>query len=418
MASGFKLPKLPPQLAQLGRQASRLPWYYWAGGAAGAAALLGALGAKPPEGGPPPPGDSPKGPMPTIKQGATGQAVSVWQGVVGVKVTGVFDAATVAATKQWQAAHGLTADGVVGPKSWTAAGYPTPSTPGGNPNPGGNGGNGPDFVGATPIPDSGGFQLSNNLVQRDAQIEGAILDGAYEHEWAPITVSCKGHTGTFYVSRMELALAYGDARLIVSSSYRSSVGIAEMLGAYMLTSKLADEIQRQADIPVNGQSRNWQGTGTDNSGSTTKRLVQFSNELYDLVAGDPGLVSILSKIWAITIKNFTGPNTPVGTLSSRHNGANHGLYSFNADGTPKTKAPGPGATPGGLAVIQNLGLAHDPNHVDYSQLNRFVRKDCVVDGQTMDVADVARDPELSCLVSDEGPLPDMVHPDFKGGGSA
>jgi hypothetical protein len=270
-------------------------------------------------------------------------------------------------------------------------------------------------VGTTEVPGSGGFQLANNIAQREQQIEAAVLDGNYEHEWAPLTISCGGHTGTFWVSRRELALSYGGATLTVSTSFRTAQNIADMLpeGAYLLTSKLADEIQRQADARVDGQSRNWQGAGTDNSGSTTKRMVQFSDQLDQLVGGAAGLVSNLSKLWVNTIKHWTNPATPEGTLSSRHNGANHGLYRF-VGGQPATKDPNaPGSSPGGLEVIQDRGMAHDKSHVDYSQLLRFVRRDATVDGQTMDVADVARDPALSCLVSDEGPLPAMKHPDLE-----
>ena len=62
---------------------------------------------------------------PTISQakGSTGPEVSDWQNRLNlagfaVEVTGVFDAATTAATKAWQSAQGLTSDGIVGPQSW------------------------------------------------------------------------------------------------------------------------------------------------------------------------------------------------------------------------------------------------------------------------------------------------------------
>ena len=64
----------------------------------------------------------------TISQakGSTGPEVTLWQNLLNtagfaVAVTGVFDAATTAATKAWQASVGFTGgdiDGVVGPMSW------------------------------------------------------------------------------------------------------------------------------------------------------------------------------------------------------------------------------------------------------------------------------------------------------------
>jgi peptidoglycan hydrolase-like protein with peptidoglycan-binding domain len=57
----------------------------------------------------------------TIQQGSSGPDVVLWQKVIGVAPDGKFGPATAAATKTWQAQHGLTADGIVGPKTWTTA---------------------------------------------------------------------------------------------------------------------------------------------------------------------------------------------------------------------------------------------------------------------------------------------------------
>ena len=58
--------------------------------------------------------------MKTIKKGSTGKAVKVWQLIVGVSTDGDFGSATESATKKFQKAHGLTADGIVGNKTWKA----------------------------------------------------------------------------------------------------------------------------------------------------------------------------------------------------------------------------------------------------------------------------------------------------------
>ena len=57
---------------------------------------------------------------PTLRQGASGPDVTLWQSIVGVTEPN-FGPATLTATKNWQSAHGLTADGIVGPKTWSAA---------------------------------------------------------------------------------------------------------------------------------------------------------------------------------------------------------------------------------------------------------------------------------------------------------
>ena len=56
--------------------------------------------------------------MTTIKRGSKGKAVKVWQIIVGATADGTFGSGTESKTKNWQASHGLIADGIVGPKSW------------------------------------------------------------------------------------------------------------------------------------------------------------------------------------------------------------------------------------------------------------------------------------------------------------
>lgn len=61
--------------------------------------------------------------METIKRGSKGKSVKIWQvilGYTGSKIDGVFGSGTEADTIKLQKALGLTADGIVGPKSWKA----------------------------------------------------------------------------------------------------------------------------------------------------------------------------------------------------------------------------------------------------------------------------------------------------------
>lgn len=58
--------------------------------------------------------------MKTIKKGSKGNAVKVWQIIIGVAADGIFGSGTESATKTWQSNHGLTADGIVGKMSWKA----------------------------------------------------------------------------------------------------------------------------------------------------------------------------------------------------------------------------------------------------------------------------------------------------------
>lgn len=58
--------------------------------------------------------------MKTIKKGSKGNAVKVWQIIIGAAADGIFGSGTERMTKTWQGNHGLTADGIVGKMSWKA----------------------------------------------------------------------------------------------------------------------------------------------------------------------------------------------------------------------------------------------------------------------------------------------------------
>lgn len=57
----------------------------------------------------------------TIKKGNTGRAVKAVQSILGdLTIDGKFGAKTDAAVRAYQSKHGLTVDGIVGPKTWTS----------------------------------------------------------------------------------------------------------------------------------------------------------------------------------------------------------------------------------------------------------------------------------------------------------
>lgn len=66
---------------------------------------------------------APGGSHPQIKRyaGSPPDQVALWQTLIGIAPDGVFGAGTETATKAWQGAHGLSADGIVGPASWAKA---------------------------------------------------------------------------------------------------------------------------------------------------------------------------------------------------------------------------------------------------------------------------------------------------------
>lgn len=68
----------------------------------------------------------------TLRLGSSGSDVSQWQRAIGFQpVDGSFGPLTEVATRNWQQSHGLTADGIVGPKSWASVGVKSTVPPGG-----------------------------------------------------------------------------------------------------------------------------------------------------------------------------------------------------------------------------------------------------------------------------------------------
>ena len=61
-----------------------------------------------------------KSQLPEISKGDCGNAVIVWQIIVGVDPDGDFGSRTLNATVNFQTAHGLKGDGIVGQKTWAA----------------------------------------------------------------------------------------------------------------------------------------------------------------------------------------------------------------------------------------------------------------------------------------------------------
>lgn len=62
--------------------------------------------------------------MITIKQGSRGNEVRILQKKLGIPEDGIFGPVTNAALLKYQSTHGLTPDGVVGPRTWESLGFP------------------------------------------------------------------------------------------------------------------------------------------------------------------------------------------------------------------------------------------------------------------------------------------------------
>lgn len=382
-----------------------LPWYAWAGIAGGLALLLGmtrAAGAATASSLPAP--ELPGGPAPVVKLGSTGPWVSYLQGRLGVTQTGSFDAATDKVVRDFQAARGLPADGIVGALTWSALSVTPQPAPG--PAPSAAPSPAPSPAPKPPGPPSGSnpFGLAEGVGDREGQILAHVAQGRYEHQWWPLTWTKNGHQVSVMVSRMPLMLSDGSSRLVVNATYPTAQKLADLLGGALLTTRVSDEIQKQADKKITPATKPWQGAGTDNSGSKTSRMYDQSADLLARTdGGSGGLLSNLGKDWVVT-RRFWVPPAGTGSAALVHHSANFGWY-----------APGTGSvSPGQVSVIQSVGLTHDMGHTDYSQLIRLLDPTSLtIDGQARDWGAALADPALSALLQDEGgTIPSPRHPDL------
>lgn len=215
--------------------------------------------------------------------------------------------------------------------------------------------------------------------------EKAIIDAVASqtrivHDWFPLTLTHRGHKIVIGVSRDVLRVGEPSDSVRVSVTGRTQAAIANIMGARLLTPKLADIIHCEATTVVPPLTRQWFADGTM---ALTRRMAEQSRDVDAMVGRAGGLVSGQCKDWVLC------------KAMSPSRAANYGWH---------TKANGQRAVTIGLRVWQSVGTAHNWDHTDYSQHCRLVSRELKVDGQHMDLDDMLRDPELAGAISHEGTL--------------
>lgn len=215
---------------------------------------------------------------------------------------------------------------------------------------------------------------------RETAIVEAVRAGHVVVDWSPIEVRDDRHVLRFWVSSDVLRVGEPCDSVRVAVACRTHRLIAEKLGCLLPTPRISDLVWLHADVRL--------GVYTQRPGPAMARKTAFlrhHEQLEAELAGRTGLVTA-GKDWVLCRRLATVPDRA----------ANYGWHLM--------RGGRPGVTPG-VHVVQPLGLAHDLDHVDYSQFCRFVRRRCELDGGEVDLGDVLADPALASLVSHEGALP-------------
>jgi hypothetical protein len=216
----------------------------------------------------------------------------------------------------------------------------------------------------------------------DALVLSVITAGNFAHTFVPITIG----NGVFQVSAD--ALKIDGVRINASATLQQH--IADLLGAYLPTPKIFDQMWAQRAVTVL--------PCTQPASFSTEAMIKHSAcidaQLVKL-APTAGIVQTVGKTWALS--NKLSPTVAM----------NIGWHLEKPiPGIPFDPAP----TLSGAHMIQSPGTRHNAQHSDYSQIVLLVSRNCTVDGRTTTFASVAQDPSLAGLVSHEGVLKFLRQP--------
>lgn len=214
----------------------------------------------------------------------------------------------------------------------------------------------------------------------DAVRQGMILP----IRWAEVTSKSGGHTAKIMVAQDALQIGEPGDSFRVNASHTTEQQMVDALGLTMPTSKIADLIHEQAQVVLKPQLQ-----PADATMGTVGAMLKYSKAM-DAIRGSGGLASTVGKDWILS--NHLGDRADIGV--------NYGWQD----------AAAPYVSPGGLHLWQQTGTSHDRRWVDYSQSVRLVHPIMWVDGAQMLLWDVMKDPDLSGLVSYEGPIRFHRHP--------
>lgn len=240
----------------------------------------------------------------------------------------------------------------------------------------------------------------------NAYILDAVRKGNYDVEWLPVTSVGGGHTARFNV--MADALKIEGVRVTVSAFLEQQ--IADLLGASLLTPKIADLLFVEADIAIPPITRDVSTPARMAMMSSTEWMIEQSQNIDkaiisavgSLAAAKGRIVQTVGKHWCIG----NSLDLPV------HAGAalNYGWHWRQNSGevcASLIKNPTNGQF---LRMIQGQGWRHDPSHRDYSQNCVLVQQNCLLDEvqTTLDALLVL--PDFASLASHEGVMTVLRQP--------
>lgn len=194
-------------------------------------------------------------------------------------------------------------------------------------------------------------------------------------EWpmCEVRVISPGRDLRIQVTSDVFALGSQDEPIRVPLSGPGCQRVADELGLQMITPAMSDSIWHNAKLKL--QPLPW-GPPYDESMLSMERVLVHNDRIEAQRRGVGGLVAGHKKDVVVTNRLVTQPSQVA-------------IYGWHKQsGQP----------------IQPLSLVHEKEYADYSHGLRLASPECVLDGQTVRLADVMEDPEVCSLVSRDGPM--------------
>ena len=235
--------------------------------------------------------------------------------------------------------------------------------------------------------------------EREQAIIDLVKAGQAQYEYSTVNSKCEGHEAQFFVFSDSLKVPVNDKLVRVNVSAWGQQQIADVLGCYLLTAKLADLIWLQRNVTLLPFPR--QIT------ASTDAMIEHSEKIDAVLTslGNPqGLLCTVGKHWILEND----------TLSHSGSSCNYGWHfagpSFQGITGELCVGMMKDASGQYMRLIQGRGWAHDIDHADYSQVCVLVGKQCIVDGNVTTIDKVAQDAVLSCLMNYSGILKILRQP--------
>lgn len=233
------------------------------------------------------------------------------------------------------------------------------------------------------------------LAWEAAAVELARQGGVIAWPMVNLSLTSTSKDGSLHTATLPVAsdyLAVGEPDDYLRLPLRPSVAqtIANLSGMLLPTPKIVYEVWRQAKTQLTPLTMDNRGAKLEDFLAHEKRIEAEITRLPSSASSDLGLTTGQKK--DVVVSNIFKPGYVV-------------IYGWFWP-----KEMGPADHPGHAQPIQPRSNVHFESHFDYSHGIRFISPVMTVDGEERQTESVLRDPELSKLLSDEGPVRTVRYP--------